>query len=539
MRLLLVLLLLSASTAQAAPRRFAIVVGANHGAASHPPLRFAESDAQKIYNALTEVTGVDYDDAILLRSPREAELSAAFATIRERIIAHKKAAKDPSMFVFYYSGHSDGVALELGSERFANDALQKQITATDADLKLSVLDACHAGALIQSKGAIPAGYVMNLSETPAIKGQITLSASSATELALESREVGGSFFTHHLVSGLRGAADASQDGRVTLAELYPYTYQQTLKATSSTTVGVQHPGVDMKLKGNGEVVLADIRQASATLVVGQDLSQVLVIDRKADAVVAEVGAAKKLSLEPGNYLLRMNKEGVVSEARVTLASREVRRVDAAAFKQTAAIAVASRGRAVVEVNVSNGGGPVEPPSMTETKVEVSPRVVVVPARPKKKSGPWHIAASSGVQASWVNTMPVIVPIRLAFELGDASAFSLVAQAATNTGLSFRETWGLVMAGYGFGVTKSFFTFRGSLLGGIGFATQTVSSSALTSTNNTGLVFANELSFLFRFAVHERVAIDASFDAPINIMFSTTKVTPLFMPQGRVGLSFKL
>ncbi|MCC6809814.1 MAG: caspase family protein [Deltaproteobacteria bacterium] len=552
MKALIVLLVaLTTVTAHAAPRRFAVVVGANHGGTGRSVLRFAESDAQKIYATLTEVTGVDYDDAIFLRSPRPSEISDAFVRMKERIAAHKKASKDPAMFVFYYSGHSDGVALELNEDRFSNDALQKAIAATDADLRLAVMDACHAGALVQTKGAKPAGYVMNVSEAPALKGQITLSASSASELALESKEVGGSYFTHHLVSGLRGAADTSQDGRVTLSELYPYTYQQTLKATSKTTVGAQHPGFDMKLKGNGEVVLSDLRQATSTIVLGEGLSNVLVIDRKTDAVIAEVSAQKKLSVTPGAYLLRMQRDGAVSEARVNVGAKETKKIDAPAFKEVEGQVVASRGEVVaVEVKVGGlVGQTIEPPKMTETKIDVTPRVVVVPGKVSPRT--WYIAASTGVQASWTNTMPVIVPVRLAFERGEASAFSLVATVMTNTGLNFRETWGTLMSGYGFGIKKSFFTFRGSLFGGLGFASQRISQYTADQFVNdvavgvparqydqTAIVLSNELSFLFRFHVHSHVAVDASFDAPLQVVFAGPIYT-YFMPQGRVGLSFKL
>jgi len=70
-----------------------------------------------------------------------------------------------------------------------------------------------------------------------------LTSSAADELALESREIRGSFFTHHLVSGLRGTADASGDGRITLSEAYQYAFDHTLTATASTGIR-QHPGYE-------------------------------------------------------------------------------------------------------------------------------------------------------------------------------------------------------------------------------------------------------------------------------------------------------
>jgi uncharacterized caspase-like protein len=55
-------------------------------------------------------------------------------------------------------------------------------------------------------------------------GEVVITSSSADELSQESDEVGGSYFTHYLLSGLRGAADTSGDGEVTLDEAYRYVY---------------------------------------------------------------------------------------------------------------------------------------------------------------------------------------------------------------------------------------------------------------------------------------------------------------------------
>ena len=57
---------------------------------------------------------------------------------------------------------------------------------------------------------------------------------SAGEDAQESDDIKGSFFTHHLVSALRGAADEDMDGRVVLEEAYRYTYNETLRASNRT-----------------------------------------------------------------------------------------------------------------------------------------------------------------------------------------------------------------------------------------------------------------------------------------------------------------
>ena len=92
-----------------------------------------------------------------------------------------------------------------------------------------------------------------------------LTSSAATEDALESKEIRGSFFTNNLVSGLRGAADASGDGHITLGEAYRYAYAGTVASTVDTVVGAQHPGYAYQLSGMGEIVLTELATASAAL----------------------------------------------------------------------------------------------------------------------------------------------------------------------------------------------------------------------------------------------------------------------------------
>jgi uncharacterized caspase-like protein len=93
------------------------------------------------------------------------------------------------------------------------------------------------------------------------RGEALLTSSTSDELARESDALRGSFFTHHLVSGLRGAADQSKDGRVTLAEAYDYAYAKTVTQAE----GGQHPTFKYDLAGRGDVVLTALADAGAWL----------------------------------------------------------------------------------------------------------------------------------------------------------------------------------------------------------------------------------------------------------------------------------
>jgi hypothetical protein len=155
-----------------------------------------------------------------------------------------------------------------------------------------------------------------------------LTSSAANEDALESREIGGSFFTHHLVSGLRGAADASGDARVTLTEAYQYAYKHTISTSGATLAGPQHPAYDFRLSGQGELILTELAQPSAALALPDGFDRALVIEVARDQVIAELGpgAPSHVAVTPGRYGVRMWKGTQAYEGRVLVTSNSVRGV---------------------------------------------------------------------------------------------------------------------------------------------------------------------------------------------------------------------
>ena len=120
------------------------------------------------------------------------------------------------------------------------------------------------------------------------------------------------------MSGLRGAADASGDGRITLSEAYQYAYTRTVAATAQMDVGAQHPEYDMRLSGMGELVLTELTPLSAVLELPAGFERALVIEPFRDEILAEVsgGAAGRIALPPGDYQLRVWRSGQLFAGRV-------------------------------------------------------------------------------------------------------------------------------------------------------------------------------------------------------------------------------
>ena len=315
-RWLVLLFVLVSAHARADTRRLAIVLGNNVGNDTSAPLRYAELDATKLSQALVDLGGVDGANLHLLHGTTVAEVRDVFARATKQVAAWR-AATDRVVLLFYFSGHSDGEALELGADRLGFAQLRRWLADTGADVRVVIIDSCKSGAMLTAKGGRPgAGFQIRLSDTVSSNGEALLTSSAADEMALESKEIRGSFFTHHLVSGLRGAADLSGDGNVTLGEAYQYTFARTVSATSATMFGPQHPTYDYRLTGEGELVLASSAQPSARITLPDDFDRLLLIHRTRDQVIAELprGAVRTLAVPPATYIVRGWRTGVAYQA---------------------------------------------------------------------------------------------------------------------------------------------------------------------------------------------------------------------------------
>jgi hypothetical protein len=155
-----------------------------------------------------------------------------------------------------------------------------------------------------------------------MEGHAFLTSSSADEAAQESDLIKGSFFTHYLVSGLRGAADATGDGKVTLNEAYHYAFNETLASTERTRFGAQHPTYDISLTGTGDIVLTDLREISAGLAVSGEISGRIFIPDYQGSLFVELNKLHDnqidLGLEPGLYDVTLKNTGGKYKANIAV-----------------------------------------------------------------------------------------------------------------------------------------------------------------------------------------------------------------------------
>ena len=306
--------LVGSGTVQASPppmRRLAVVVGSNDPPAGQVPLRFAHDDASELAAVLEQVGGFSASDVQILLDPRPADLLTAL----DGVAKTAAEAGGNVLFVFYYSGHSDGHALFPHGEPLALADVRERVERLGARIRVGILDTCRGGSWTQTKGLTP-GPPLPMADLLNVdtEGTALVSSSSGIENAHEAEAVHGSFFTHYLAAGLRGAADIAGDGNVTLQEAFDYARERTVGASARLAKTPQHPSFELALRGRQDIVLTTLVSSTSALQVTAARAPVEIIQLSTGVTVADAPAAPgpvRVALPPGRYLVRAVVSGRV------------------------------------------------------------------------------------------------------------------------------------------------------------------------------------------------------------------------------------
>ena len=324
---------MGAVSAQAQPRqvRLGLVAGNNLGHDPARSLHYAEEEVGRLADLLKSAG--DFDDIVTLRGASRGEIEKGLVAVRKKLEAAKSAGNQ-TLFLFYYSGHGDNEALEIGSERLPLRDLRAYLEQLGAaDVRVAFVDACQSGALTGVKGGHRApGYEIRLADPGQVKGMAIVTSSTANEYSQESDDLKGSFFSQSIMAGLRGAADSSHDGKVTLSEVYQFAFKRTLASTAASLVGGQHPTYDYRMAGAGEVVLTRTQTRDARLAFVREAgSTYTVFSKDQGDVIAEVpsssGEDLYLAVPAGEYRVVRRIMGNVSERTLALAPGSVTTVE--------------------------------------------------------------------------------------------------------------------------------------------------------------------------------------------------------------------
>jgi hypothetical protein len=330
--------------------QYAIVVGANVGGPGQPELKYAEQDARRMADVLTELSGYAARNVVQLTRPTPAQVTSAIENVRARIVADQMAGK-VSRLLFYYSGHAKASGLNLGDDEFPLEELRAKLLSLPSKLTVVILDACQSGAFSRVKGAnAAADFSINSKSRLDATGIAVLASSTGTELSQESETLQASYFTHHLLVGMRGAADSNHDGRVSVDEGYRYAYNQTLLATAQTAVGGQHVTLEVDLKGHGEIPLSFPQPATAKIELPVTLVGKTTIEHlRSRSIIAEIekvaGAPIRVAVAPGGYRIVVRGRDGIRRCNVTAAANIVATIDENACELIAPEVTARKGGA--------------------------------------------------------------------------------------------------------------------------------------------------------------------------------------------------
>ncbi|MBL8951082.1 MAG: caspase family protein [Myxococcaceae bacterium] len=233
----------SPCAAAAAMRRYALVVAHNGSdQPGTPALKYADDDGYRWREALqrlgvqtTLLTVPDSDTARLESDrapaagpPTVAAVRAAVGLLGEQV-RRDRAAGQTADALLVYVGHgqttgSGQAYLTLTDGRLDQAGLYALVDGFGADYVHLIIDACHAGGVVGSRGADQA-LLDELKATLAqeqLKARPNVGALFAESEAGETHEwsrIRAGVFSHAARSGLLGAADVNNDGSIAYSEL--------------------------------------------------------------------------------------------------------------------------------------------------------------------------------------------------------------------------------------------------------------------------------------------------------------------------------
>jgi tetratricopeptide (TPR) repeat protein len=243
--------------------RWAIIVGISKYKDESMNLKYADRDAEELYNLLLEPLGGGFKEDHIKKLLNEEATTAEITKALRSFL--KKAGKDDIVTLYFACHGSPDMDRPNNIYLLTYDTDPRDISGTalpmreiDQSLKenlnaervIIIADTCHSAAIggrIGSRNACNDAQAINvyLQEVSKAKGGVALLTSAeANESSLEDELWGGGHgvFTHFLLQGMRGDADGygqPKDGIVTVGELFDYVREKVRKETDNK----QHPTI--------------------------------------------------------------------------------------------------------------------------------------------------------------------------------------------------------------------------------------------------------------------------------------------------------
>jgi hypothetical protein len=191
-----------------------------------PALKYTDDDAYRIYAYLKSPEGGALkDEQIRILIDEDATKKNVTTAMQE--VFGKAGPND--LVMLYYSGHGlKGSFLPIDFDGFNNKLAHEEVNEifknSQAKYKLCIADACHSGSLLATRSGtvdnLLSKYYTTLAQAEA--GTALIMSSKSDETSLESSGLRQGVFSHFLIDGMKGQADANGNGVVTVQELFDY-----------------------------------------------------------------------------------------------------------------------------------------------------------------------------------------------------------------------------------------------------------------------------------------------------------------------------
>jgi len=252
---------LEATPSMARPTLWVLSIGVSRYKESGIALQFADADARAIAETLkAQEKGPLYNEVKSLVLTNE---EVTRESIMNGIQSFLGEAGPDDVAAIFMAGHgvqdhATGSYYFLPAPASAANLLTDGLRMSDFDEMMRVLrrnirrvvvmlDTCHAGALQLSARAVMSGDTL-AARIEAGEGLFLLAAAKPGEESKEDPQLGHGTFTYALLEGLRGAADTTGEGLVSVSDLFGYVARRVPRLTA----GAQHPynkmeGTDLTL----------------------------------------------------------------------------------------------------------------------------------------------------------------------------------------------------------------------------------------------------------------------------------------------------
>lgn len=203
-----------------------------------PSLKYTDDDAYQVYAFLKSPEGGAIPNENIKVLVDDVATKNNILMSMEQLFSK---ADENDVVLLYMSGHGlEGSFIPSDFDGFRNQLAYNDITEilnkSRAKHKLCIADACHSGSLVGSKGNSYAPAVNNyysILGSLESGGTAMLLSSAANELSLEYSGLRQGVFSHYLMNGLRGSADANNNKIITISELYSYMYNKVRAYTQN------------------------------------------------------------------------------------------------------------------------------------------------------------------------------------------------------------------------------------------------------------------------------------------------------------------